>query len=51
MPVIAINGPNGRGPVTVGQVVADQLELNFVDRLVFTTCARMMRIPKEQCSK
>lgn len=45
MPVITINGPIGSGPVPVGQMVADLLGLNFVDRLVFTTAARMMGTP------
>ena len=45
MPVITINGPIGSGPVTVGQMVAELLGLNFVDRLVFTTAARMMGTP------
>ena len=45
MPVITINGPIGSGPVPVGQMVADLLGLNFVDRLIFTTAARMMGTP------
>lgn len=45
MPVITLNGPVGSGPVTIGQMVADQLHLNFVDRLVFTTAARLMGTP------
>ena len=46
MPVITINGPIGSGPApVVGQMVADLLGLNFVDRLVFTTAARMMGAP------
>jgi cytidylate kinase len=46
MPVITINGPIGAGPApVVGQLVADLLGLNFVDRLVFTTAARMMGTP------
>ena len=32
MPVITINGPIGCGSVTIGQMVAEQLDLNFVDR-------------------
>ena len=51
MPVITINDPNGSGPATVGQMVTDQLEMTFVDRLVFTTPGRMMRIAKGQRSK
>ena len=46
MPVITINGPIGSGPApVVGQLVADMMGLNFVDRLVFTTAARMMGTP------
>ena len=46
MPVITINGPIGSGPApVVGQMVADMLGLNFVDRLIFTTAARMMGAP------
>ena len=46
MPVITINGPIGSGPApVVGQMVADMLGLSFVDRLVFTTAARMMGRP------
>ena len=46
MPVITINGPIGSGPApVVVQMVADMLSLNFVDRLVFTTAARMMGTP------
>jgi cytidylate kinase len=35
MPVIAINGPVGSGSIEVGQLVAQKLSLNYVDRLVF----------------
>ena len=45
MPVITINGPIGSGPVTIGQLVAQKLELNFVDRLVFTQAARLVGKP------
>ena len=45
MPVITVNGPIGCGSVTVGQMVADQLHLDFVDRLVFTQAARLVGIP------
>ena len=41
MPVITINGPIGCGSVTVGQMVSHDLDINFVDRLVFTQAARM----------
>ena len=45
MPVITINGPIGSGPVTIGQMVSQQLELDFVDRLVFTQAARLVGKP------
>lgn len=45
MPVITINGPIGSGAVTIGQMVAERLELNFVDRLVFTQAARLVGVP------
>ena len=45
MPVITINGPIGCGSVTVGQLVAEQLNINFVDRLVFTQAARLVGSP------
>lgn len=45
MPVITVNGPIGCGSVTIGQLVADQLHLDFVDRLVFTEAAKLVGIP------
>ena len=45
MPVITINGPIGCGAVTIGQLVAEQLELNFMDRLVFTEASRIVGTP------
>lgn len=45
MPVITINGPIGCGSVTVGQLVAQELNLDFVDRLIFTQAARLMGAP------
>ena len=45
MPVITINGPIGCGAVTIGQMVAEQRELNFVDRLVFTEASRIVGTP------
>ncbi|PKB78792.1 MAG: hypothetical protein BZY88_16660 [SAR202 cluster bacterium Io17-Chloro-G9] len=45
MPVITINGPIGCGSVTVGQMVSQQLNINFVDRLVFTQAARLVGTP------
>jgi cytidylate kinase len=45
MPVITINGPIGCGAVTIGQMVAEQLELNFVDRMIFTEASRIVGTP------
>lgn len=45
MPVITINGPLGAGAVSIGQIVARELELNFYDRLVFTQAARLIGTP------
>ncbi len=45
MPVITINGPSGSGAVTVGQAVANQMGLNFVDRLVTVEAAKLVGKP------
>ncbi len=45
MPVITINGPIGGGAVTIGQAVANELQISFVDRLVFTQAARLVGSP------
>jgi len=45
MPVITINGNIGCGAVTIGQMVADQMHLDFVDRLVLTQAARLVGSP------
>jgi cytidylate kinase len=45
MPVITINGPIGSGPVPVGQMVAQELGINFVDRLIFREAARLVGKP------
>ena len=45
MAVITINGPLGAGAVSVGQMVASSLEINFYDRLVFTQAARLIGSP------
>ena len=39
MPVITINGPSGGGAVTIGQMVSEQLDLSFVDRMVTVEAA------------
>lgn len=45
MAVITVNGPIGCGSVTVGQLVAKEMGINFVDRLVFTQAARLVGSP------
>jgi cytidylate kinase len=45
MAVITINGPLGAGAVSIGQMVAQSLEINFYDRLVFTQAARLVGSP------
>ena len=45
MPVLTINGPIGCGSVTVGQLVAQKLEINFIDRLVLTEASKLVRAP------
>ena len=45
MPVITINGPVGSGAVEVGQLVAQQLSLNYVDRLVLAQAAKRVPAP------
>ena len=45
MPVITINGPIGSGPVTIGQMISQRLNLDFVDRLIFTQAARLVGKP------
>ena len=45
MAVITINGPLGAGAVSIGQMVAEQLEINFYDRLIFTQAARLIGTP------
>ena len=45
MPVITINGPLGAGAVSIGQMVAQQLEMNFYDRLIFTQADRLIGTP------
>ena len=45
MPVITINGPIGAGSIAVGQLVAQNLHLNYVDRMVFAEAARIIGSP------
>ena len=45
MPVITINGPSGSGAVTVGHLVAQEMGLSFVDRMVTTEVAKLVGKP------
>jgi CMP/dCMP kinase len=45
MPVITINGPVGSGAIEVGQLVAQELSLNYVDRLVLAQAAKRVSAP------
>ena len=45
MAVITIHGPLGAGAVSIGQIVAESLEINFYDRLIFTQAARLIGTP------
>lgn len=45
MPVITINGPVGSGAIEVGQLVAQELNLNYVDRLVLAEAAKLVHAP------
>ena len=45
MPVITINGPIGSGNFEVGQLVAERLGINYVDRMVLAQAARRVGAP------
>ena len=45
MPVITINGPIGSGSFEVGQMVADRLGINYIDRMVLAEAARRIGSP------
>ena len=45
MAVITIHGPLGAGAVSIGQMVAQSLEIDFYDRLIFTQAARIIGTP------
>ena len=45
MPVITINGPIGCGAADIGQMVAEKLEIDFVDRLILTEASKLVRAP------
>ena len=40
MPVITINAPIGAGTIEVGQLIAERLKLDYVDRMVFAAAAK-----------
>ena len=50
MPVITINGPVGSGAFEVGQLVAQELSLNYVDRLVLAKPPNESLLRWGQCS-
>ena len=45
MPVITINGPIGAGNIEVGQLIAERLKLDYVDRMVFAEAAKLAGAP------
>ena len=45
MPVITINGPIGSGSFEVGQMVAERLGIDYVDRMVLAEAARRIGSP------
>ena len=45
MPVITINGPIGSGSFEVGQMVAERLGINYMDRMVLAEAARRIGSP------
>ena len=45
MPVITINGPIGSGNFEVGQMVAERLGIDYVDRMIFAEAARRVGSP------
>lgn len=45
MPVVTVNGIFGSGTLEVGQIIAQQLNLNYVDRYVFAEAAKLVRSP------
>ena len=45
MPVITINGPVGSGAIDIGQTVAQTLNIDYVDRLVFAEAAKLVGSP------
>ena len=45
MPVITINGPIGSGAADIGQIVAEKLEIDFVDRLILSEASKLVEAP------
>ncbi|MBO55757.1 MAG: hypothetical protein CL886_08880 [Dehalococcoidia bacterium] len=45
MPVITINGPIGAGNIEIGQLIAERLNLDYVDRMVFAEAAKLAGAP------
>ncbi len=45
MPVITINGPVASGPIEVGQMVSQLLNINYLDRMVFAEAAKLVGSP------
>lgn len=45
MPVITIAGPLGCGAIPIGQLVAQKLNLSFVDRLALTQASKLLEMP------
>lgn len=45
MAVITINGPIGSGPIEIGQLVSQRLDLSYVDRMVFAEAAKLVGTP------
>ena len=45
MPVITVNGVFGSGTAEVGQLIAQQLNLNYVDRYVLAEAAKLVGSP------
>jgi cytidylate kinase len=51
MPVITITGLYGAGRETVGQMVAEQLDAELVDRKIFEEVSRRLDLPAEEVEK
>jgi cytidylate kinase len=51
MPVITITGLFGSGRETIGQMVAEQLDAELVDRKIFAEVSRRLDLPEEEVEK